>query len=164
MSAGTVDGDGNIKIDSNPFDGIEGTFDDLWDTLDQAGEITVTSDEAEGHINETLLKAYSGDYSGTWRGTANYDKPIQTSGTWEMEIDEEGNIVGSYTGTFDGEKVEGDVTGSIDPNGDTELGTDGQAGGIVMWWGKINLANGGMAGDYSGEYERGTFTGKKITE
>ncbi|MDR1133319.1 MAG: hypothetical protein LBL05_04105, partial [Synergistaceae bacterium] len=165
MSAGEVGGDGKIKIGANPFGGREGIFDDdLWNTLLNEGEITVSESEAKEHLEETLLKAYSGDYSGTWSGTAHYpgENLIQTSGTWKIEIAENAQVVGSYTGTFDGETIGGNVTGEVDPNGNTDLGANGQAGGIVVWSGKIDLANGTMAGDYSGDYEKGTFAGKKI--
>lgn len=159
MSAGDVDADGNIKIDADPFDGREGTFDDLWDELLGDGLITVEADEAKAHVEETLLKAYSGHYNGTWKGTA-YSS-TQESGTWALTISEDGGVVGSYIGILGGETVLGDVTGSVDASGGTNLDAEGQAGGFVAWEGKINLANGTLAGTYVGEYEHGTFTGKK---
>jgi hypothetical protein len=160
MSAGAVDADGNIKIIANPFNGIEGTYgEDLWNDLDGNGEITVDEATAKTHIQDTLFKAYSGDYSGTWSGTVNYpgEGSIRLSGTWEVNIAANGDVVGRYAGTDDG-----DITGRINPNGDTVLDAGGQAGGIVVWTGKIDLANGTMGGSYRGDYEQGTFTGKKI--
>ena len=94
MSAGEVDEDGNIKIDANPFDGIEGTFPDVWDELVEGEKITVSPEKAEEHIKETLLKAYSGNYSGTWSGTYYYpgEPAVQISGTWKITIDEAGDV------------------------------------------------------------------------
>jgi len=161
MSAGTVS-NGVITIGANPFGGQAGAFPAIWPTLVAAGSITVTQAQAQTHLNNAMLTAYAGNYSGTWSGTnTGWGAPLPISGTWQLTIAPGGAVTGSYTGSFAIESVAGNITGNISPDGTATLDASGQAGGLVIWNGRINLVTGTITGTYQGAFDVGTFSGQR---
>ena len=163
MSAGTVDSDGNIKIDANPFGGRYGVYsDNLFYTLNNEGLIGVDRNAAEAHLESSLLQAYSGTYSGTYtdyyNDTSCYfyfpDYGCLYNGIWTVHADGKGGITGSWYNEIDFEV--GGIEGSYSANGIMDvdmLESGGYSSDGNQWYAELDLATGKVAGELWGNRE-----------
>ena len=135
MSAGTVAENGNIKTGEKPFNGKTGTFPGIWPEFLEAGEIKYSVEQAQLQLGQYLFAIYVGTYKGTWQSNSGGG-----AGAWEVVIESDGKISGSYSGTLNGS-----MTGAVNVDGDVTMTT---SGGYV-WSGRINTVTGELNGTYS---------------
>jgi hypothetical protein len=96
---------------------------------------------------------YAGAYGGTWSGDCDLGPySISGDGTWSVDIDEDGDITGSYDGDFSG-----NIVGWVDESGSTQATVTGQELDDCDWTGTVRM-NGEASGvidcpsDCSGEW------------
>ena len=110
----------------------------------------VSSQEAQDHMNQTLLGILAGTYKGTYSG--------DNAGTWTVEVSSSGNIAGTGVSNTHGSfTLQGTVnsSGSMDCSG--EIAMFG-----VTFVGYVNSSTGEVSGTWTSVTgDNGTYSGNK---
>ena len=102
---------------------------------------------------------FAGHYEGTWDGDCSSPLPVSGNGSWSVDVDDDGNIDGSYSGNVAGQGVSGTIAGTVDDDGMTVATATGPTLGECDWDGVVHDdgdAHGdldcslGCSGDWSG--------------
>jgi hypothetical protein len=125
-----------------------------------AADSTTTGPPMGATTGGPMLPWFVGDYEGTWEGSCTISTPIgdrtaSAEGTWQVHIDEDGNVEGTYNGDFSGE-----VTGDMNRSGMTTLVANGEQLDECAWSGTMTLDGGGgtirsCGADCDGTWEGG---------
>ncbi len=159
--AGLDDATSGGALDPDATDGSSGAAATApADTDDAASSDTgVPAGESSGVGVEASTGAeppwFAGHYEGSWDGDCSGQIPISGNGTWWVDVDAAGDVVGEYHGDFDG-----DIVGWVDEQGNTVATATGNELGECDWDGIVEAngeAHGNLdcpldcSGDWSGE-------------
>jgi hypothetical protein len=137
---------------SSSGDAPVGTDDAATDDTGMDVESTGVGVESTG----AELPWYAGHYEGSWDGDCSGPIPLSGSGSWSVDVDAEGAIVGEYHGDFDGE-----IEGWVDDQGNTEATATGPELGECNWDGLIE-GSGDAHGDLDCPLDcSGNWSGEK---
>ncbi|MDD5339608.1 MAG: hypothetical protein PHG35_09455 [Dehalococcoidales bacterium] len=119
---------------------------------------TQTQTTTTTETTETLtVIRYYGTISGTWTGYTTTGEAVD--GTFTVEIDEDGNITGTFSGDYEG-TIEGEVDnyGNLNAVGAAIMGGQNIQ---FIWQGTVTLYGSTIAagGTWSGSLASGTFNG-----
>jgi len=126
------------------------------DTLTTAStlgnQVLVTNAAAQTHLGDSLFSLLTGTYAGTFAGS--------DTGTWTITIATNGTISGTGSSATGASLV---FSGSIVTSGSITASSSGGSSSGSTWSGTINIATGGVSGNWSlsGTGLTGTYTGSK---
>jgi hypothetical protein len=136
-----------FENDSN----VQAVVAELTALTDAGARPLTSSQEAQDHLRNTLLERLAGTYSGTFSG--------DDSGTWTVDVDVTGNIIGSgvsrEAGPFE-------IFGAVTSSGEATFAAGGVTTGATFS-GTLSFsgeASGTWVNEFAGE--SGTFSGSKL--